>query len=146
MQRRSFISYAAGSVLISLLPLRLSAVTKQTLESVYGNAEFNTDRVHLKLPALAENGSSVPLTVSVDSPMSGADHVSEIRLFAEKNPVPELARYRLFASSGKASISTRIRLSDTQVITAVARMNDNSLWIARGEIVVTLAACIEPLL
>jgi sulfur-oxidizing protein SoxY len=146
MQRRSFISYAAGGLLISLLPVSLSAVAKQTLESVYGNAEFSPGRVHLALPALAENGSSVPLTVSVDSPMTDANHVSEIRVFAEQNPVPELARYRLFAASGKASISTRVRLSDTQVITAVARMSDNSLWVARGEIVVTLAACIEPLL
>ena len=146
MQRRSLIGYAAGSLLISLLPLSLSAAVRQTLKSVYGNAELNTDRVTLKLPALAENGSSVPLTVSVDSPMTDVDHVSEIRVFAEKNPVPEIARYRLFAASGKACISTRIRLSDTQVVTAVARMNDNSLWVARGKIVVTLAACIEPLL
>jgi sulfur-oxidizing protein SoxY len=146
MQRRSLIRYAAGSMLISLLPLRLSAAAKQTLESVYGNAELNTGRVHLELPALAENGSSVPVSISVDSPMTAADYVSEIRVFAEKNPVPELARYRLFAASGKASISARIRLSDTQVITAVARMSDNTLWVARGKIVVTLAACIEPLL
>ncbi|MFT4820883.1 MAG: sulfur-oxidizing protein SoxY [Candidatus Azotimanducaceae bacterium] len=146
MQRRALISYAAGGLLIGLLPLDLSAAAKLTLATVYGDAEFNTGRVHLQLPALAENGSSVPLTISVDSPMTEADHVSEIRLFADKNPVPQLARYRLFAASGKASISTRVRLSDSQVITAVARMNDNSLWVARGEIVVTLAACIEPLL
>jgi sulfur-oxidizing protein SoxY len=146
MQRRTLIRYATGSLLISLLPLRLTAAARQTLEQVYGNAELSTGRVHLKLPALAENGSSVPLTVSVDSPMTEADHVTEIRLFAEKNPVPELARYRLFPASGKAAISTRIRLSDTQIITAVARMQDDSVWVARGKIVVTLAACVEPLL
>ena len=150
MHRRDLLTYAltcgTGGLLLSLLPIPLTAQVKQTLASVYGTRPIESGRVQLKIPALAENGHSVALTVTVQSPMTAADYVSEIRIFAPKNPVPQLARYQLYPGTGKAAVSSRIRLSDTQVITAVAAMHDGSLWAGSTETIVTLAACIEPLL
>lgn len=146
MQRRQLLKGAAGGLALALLPVRLSAGDKLQLADVYGEQPIREGRVQLTVPALAENGNSVPLAVQVESPMTTLDHVTEIRVFAPRNPVPQLARFELSAGCGKAGIATRIRLSDTQRMIAVARMNDGSLWSGSAETIVTLAACIEPLL
>jgi sulfur-oxidizing protein SoxY len=85
----------------------------------------------------------VPLTVSVESPMTQADHVKKIHVFNEKNPQPQVAVFHLGPRSGRAAASTRIRLADTQKVTAIAEMSDGTFWEASMEVVVTLAACIE---
>jgi sulfur-oxidizing protein SoxY len=100
-------------------------------------------RVLLDIPPLVENGNSVPLTVSVESPMTETDHVVEIALFSERNPLPDIARFRLGPRCGQAWVMTRIRLGDTQTIHALARMSDGSVRAASAELLVTLPACIE---
>jgi sulfur-oxidizing protein SoxY len=100
-------------------------------------------RVRLDIPPLVENGNSVPLTVSVESPMTEADHVAEIALFSERNPLPDIARFRLGPRCGEARVTTRIRLGDTQTVHALARMSDGSFHAASAELLVTLPACIE---
>lgn len=146
MKRRTFIVGTASGLAVQFVPDTLSAVAKQNIAKVYGLERIVSDRVQLKTPPLAENGNSVSLVVEVDSPMTEDDYVQEIRIFAEKNPVPNLATYWLFPGTGKAKIATRIRLSGSQIITAVARMNDGTLWSGTSKTIVTLAACIEPLL
>lgn len=100
-------------------------------------------RVRLEMPALVENGNAVPVTVSVESPMTATDHVTTIALFNERNPLPDVARFQLGPRAGAAWVSTRIRLGDTQSVVAIARMSDGSLWSASAEVIVTLPACIE---
>jgi sulfur-oxidizing protein SoxY len=99
--------------------------------------------VKIDAPPLVENGNSVSVTVSVDSPMTPADHVTSIHIFNEKNPQPNVANFHLGPRSGRASVSTRIRLADTQKIVAVAKLSDGSCWSASAELIVTIAACIE---
>ena len=94
-------------------------------------------RVRLDLPEIAENGNTVPMTVSVESPMTEADHVESIHIFNQKNPQPYVAAFHLGPRAGKASVATRIRLADSQ------RVIDGSLWSASADIIVTLAACTE---
>jgi sulfur-oxidizing protein SoxY len=101
--------------------------------------------VTLEIPALAENGNSVPMTIDVDSPMTADDHVRSLRVFSEKNPLPQVATYRFSPTAGRARIATRIRLAGSQVITAIAEMNDGSLWSGSAKTIVTLAACIGPI-
>jgi sulfur-oxidizing protein SoxY len=85
----------------------------------------------------------VPMTVSVASPMTPNDYVKSIHVFNEKNPQPNLGNFFLGPRAGRAQVSTRVRLADSQKITAIARLSDGSFWSVTTEVVVTLAACTE---
>jgi sulfur-oxidizing protein SoxY len=100
-------------------------------------------RLKLELPVLADNGNSVPMKVSVESPMTAADHVKTIRLLSERNPEREMAVFHLGPRAGVAEISSRVRLAGSQRVTAIAEMSDGSLWSDSAEVVVTLSACVD---
>ncbi|QQS15133.1 MAG: SoxY-related AACIE arm protein [Rhodospirillales bacterium] len=102
-------------------------------------------RVSLDLPPLVENGNAVPLTVSVESPMTAADHVRAIHVFNEKNPQPHVFAATIGPRAGRAVISTRIKLGDSQRIVAIAETSDGVFWTAGVDVIVTLAACLEEL-
>ena len=116
---------------------------KEAILKLTGGASVKPGRVTLDLPALVENGNSVPLTVGVDSPMTPADHVKAIHVIVEKNPQPYVASFHLGPRAGRAHVSTRIRLADTQTVVAVCEMSDGSFWSGSADSVVTLAACTE---
>ena len=104
---------------------------------------MNTGKVKLDVPPLVENGNTVPLTVNVASPMAPEDHVRSIHVFNEKNPQPNIGNFHLGPHSGRAQVSTRIRLADSQKIVAIARLSDGSFWSVSVDVVVTLAACTD---
>jgi len=108
-----------------------------------GGAEARAGRVKLDIATLVDNGNTVPITVSVESPMTAADHVVAIAVFNERNPQREVIKASLGPLAGKAEFSTRIRLATTQKLVAVARMSDGSHWQHTVDVIVTLAACIE---
>ena len=108
-----------------------------------GGAEVRTGRVTLDVPKLVDNGNSVPLAVSVESPMTPSDHVTAIAIFNERNPERDVARFALGPRSGLARVSTRIRLATSQRLVAVARTSDGAYWSDAIDVVVVLAACIE---
>ena len=83
------------------------------------------------------------MTVSVESPMTAENHVKSIHVFNEKNPQPNIGNFHLGPHAGRAQVSTRIRLADSQKIVAIARMSDGTFWSASVDVVVTLAACTE---
>lgn len=151
MQRRDFLlrGGAAGATLGATLGLRwgsAQATTEQMLEAIgqaTGGAGLRRGRIAIDLPPLVENGNTVPLTVRVDSPMTPDDHVASIHVFVEKNPQPFVATFHLGPRAGRAVVSTRIRLADSQAVTVVARMSDGSFWSASADSVVTMAACTE---
>ena len=118
---------------------------QQAIRDIVGEAELRQGRVVLDLPLLVENGNAVPLTVSVESPMTGADHVKALHVVNEKNPQPQVISVTLGPRAGRARVATRIKLADTQRIVAVAEMSDGSFWSGSAEAVVTLAACVEEL-
>jgi sulfur-oxidizing protein SoxY len=133
-----------GLALLAVAPARATPeAMRAAMQAFAGGAEPRPGRVRLELPTLVENGNAVPTTVIVDSPMTAADHVVEIALFNERNPLPDIARFTLGPRCGQAWVSTRIRLGDTQSVHALARMNDGSVWSASAELIVTLPACIE---
>jgi sulfur-oxidizing protein SoxY len=119
------------------------AAMNQVIRGLVGEAEPQPGKVRLELPSIVENGNTVPLTVSVDSPMTEADHVEAIHIFNQKNPQPYVAAFHLGARAGKARVSTRIRLADSQRLVAIARLNDGSYWTDSADVIVTLAACTE---
>jgi len=116
---------------------------EEALRRVVGDAQVKHGRVKLQLPPLIDNGNSVPLSVAVESPMTEADHVRAIHVLTEKNPLPDVVGVRLGPRAGRATLATRVRLADTQTVTAIAQMSDGSFWSDTAEVVVTLSACLE---
>ena len=149
--RREFLWTAGGAAaglglaaIIAVEPARATPVAMQeAIRKVVGAARVNTGKVKLELPPLSENGNAVPLTVSVESPMTEADHVKAMHVFTEKNPQPEVISIRLGPRAGRARVATRMRLADTQTVVAICELSDGSFWSERADVVVTLAACLE---
>ena len=103
-------------------------------------------KVTLDVPPIVENGNTVPLTVSVESPMTADDYVKAIHVFNEKNPQPHVFNAWLSPGNGKAVVGTRIKLADTQKIVAIAETSKGEFWTASAEVIVTIAACIEEII
>jgi sulfur-oxidizing protein SoxY len=149
--RRQLIAAAAlvpGAHLLSVLvasPARASEPDgmEAAIREFVGEAPMREGRVKLEIPPLVDNGNSVTLTVSVESPMTATDHVTRIAVFNEKNPQPNVAVFHLGPRNGKAQVQTRIRLATSQKLVAIARMSDGSFWSASADTIVTLAACLE---
>ena len=120
-----------------------AAAIDDAIRGLVGEALLEQGRVKLEVPSIVENGNTVPLAVSVDSPMTETDYVETIHLFNEKNPQPFIAAFHIGPRAGKARVSTRIRLADSQRLVAVARMKDGSFWSDSADVIVTLAACTE---
>ena len=142
MQRRAFIAGFAVTVLpiaAAATPETMAAAIKQ----VTGDAAVRPAKVTLDIPPLVENGNTVPLTVSVESPMTEADFIKAIHVFNEKNPQPHVFDARLSPRNGKAVVGTRIKLADAQKVVAIAETSKGEFFSASADVIVTIAACIE---
>src|SRR6185436_8879372 len=91
-------------------------------------------RVRLDLPEIAENGNTVPMSVSVDSPMTEQSYVSDVLVVSDGNPRPGVVTFHFSPASGVAEANTRIRLAQTQNVIAVAKMNDGSVFMASKQV------------
>ena len=150
--RRGFLrsaAGAAGTVVLSVTPRSPGGASPQAMQElirkIVGEASLQSGKVKLDLPPLVENGNVVPLTVSVDSPMTEADHVKAIHIVNEKNPQPHVISASFGPFAGRASVSTRIKLADSQQVTAIAELSDGTFWSTSADVVVTIAACVEDL-
>ncbi|HTS21176.1 MAG TPA: thiosulfate oxidation carrier protein SoxY [Casimicrobiaceae bacterium] len=101
------------------------------------------ERLRLDLPALADNGLAVPLKLALPGPFAPGPSVQAIHLFSEKNPVPEMAVFEFPAPLERIEIDTRVRLAGSQKVVAVAVMSDQTLYAAAGDVIVTIAACLD---
>jgi sulfur-oxidizing protein SoxY len=150
VRRREFLAAAAS---LALAPQVVRAQSDNPIapidprdpdvQSVTKGAAVRAGRVKLELPPLADNGNSVSMRVTVESPMTPQDHVRAIHLFSERNPVRHMAAFYLGPRSGRAEIVSRIRLAGSQRIVAVAEMSDGSFWAGSAPVVVTLSACLD---
>jgi sulfur-oxidizing protein SoxY len=137
---------AGGLLLVSMRPADATPATmRAAIRDVLGDVEIGKGKVTLDIPSLVENGNAVPMTVAVESPMTASNYVKAIHVFNEKNPQPNVISIHLGPRAGKASISTRIRLADSQRVVAIAQMSDGSVWSNEVNVIVTLAACVEGL-
>jgi sulfur-oxidizing protein SoxY len=143
--RRHILAGAAGMVAsIVLRPAYAAAGDLAVAVAAYTKgATVRAGKVKLDVAELVDNGNVVPITVTVDSPMTAADHVKSIAVFNEKNPQRDVARFSLGPRAGQAGVTTRIRLATSQQLVAIAQMNDGSYWSHTVDVIVTLAACIE---
>lgn len=115
------------------------------IRSITGTAPVTAERIKFEIAPLVENGNAVPVKIEVDSPMTAESHVRRIAMITEKNPQPDVAVFHLGPRAGRAQVATRIRLATSQVVVALAELSDGSFAIARANVVVTIAACIEDL-
>jgi sulfur-oxidizing protein SoxY len=143
--RREFLAAAGGAAFALVVrPAQATpAAMALAIRNVVGDAEVRPGRIKLDLPPLVENGNSVAMTVAVDSPMTANDYVKSIHVFTEKNPQPNVIGVQLGPRAGRASISTRIRLADTQTVTAICQMSDGTFWSHSVQVIITLSACLE---
>ncbi len=98
-------------------------------------------KVKIEAPEIAENGNSVPVAVTVDSPMSPSDHVRAIHVISDRNPQPGVASFMLGPGNGKAEVHLRMRMSESQNVIVVAELSDGSAWTATREVKVTIGGC-----
>ena len=129
---------------IAIRPARATPeMMRDAVRNAIGEAPVTKGKVKLDLPPIVENGNSVPCTVTVESPMTATDYVKAIHVFNEKNPQPNVISVKLGPRAGRAAFTTRIRLADSQTVTAIAEMSDGSCWSDDVDVIVTLAACVE---
>jgi sulfur-oxidizing protein SoxY len=137
---------AIGAALPTVIVRRARATPEEmqaAIAKVIGDAKLTEGRITLDIPPLVENGNTVPCTVSVDSPMTATDYVKAIHIVNERNPQPNVISMYLTPRCGRAAISTRIRLNDTQNVVAIAEMSDGSFWSGSANVIVTIGACLE---
>jgi len=142
MKRRAVVALAAGTLLVKPALAQGDELSAAVAAYAQG-APVKPGKVKLQIDQLVDNGNVVPVSVSVDSPMTAAEHVTAIAIYNERNPQREVAKFTLGPRAGKALVSTRIRLATSQKLTAVARLSDGSYWSDTVSVVVALAACIE---
>ena len=145
LDRRDFLRFgSAGAIALTVTPLSAQATPLTTIaaiEKLIGTKAPIEDKIHIVLPEIAENGGTVPLKVSVDSPMTTDNHVTAIHIFADDNPLPDVGSFYIGPHNGKAFVSLRVRLARTQNIVAIAETSDGMTYIGRKKIKVTIGGC-----
>lgn len=144
INRREALALAAGAAGAIALGAREAAAKNDADEAIKkftGGKTPIEGKVKLDLPEIAENGNTVPMTISVDSPMTEASHVTDVLVVANENPRSGVVTFHFSPASGVAEANTRIRLAATQDVTAVAKMNDGSFYFASKQVKVTIGGC-----
>jgi sulfur-oxidizing protein SoxY len=114
------------------------------IRKVTGGLAVRPGRVKLDLPVLVENGGAVAMSVSVPTPPANpSERVRSIHVFAEGNPLPQVAHFHFGPRSGRPRVATRIRLATSQTVIAIAKLEDGSCWRDSVDLIVTIAACLE---
>ncbi len=146
-RRQALLGLGAGSVALATLaglprPARADAASAaEAIKQKIGDKAMQEGRITLELPEIAENGNTVPITVEVDSPMTDADYCKSVHVFAEGNPLPNVASFNFTPACGKAIAITRMRLAKTQKVIAVAEMSDGGIYTTSAEVKVTIGGC-----
>jgi sulfur-oxidizing protein SoxY len=115
--------------------------SEDLIKKFTGGKTATEGRVRLDLPEIAENGNTVPMTVSVESPMTEQSYVSDVLIVSDGNPRGGIATFHFTPASGMAEANVRIRLAATQNVIAVAKMNDGSFFMASKPVKVTIGGC-----
>jgi sulfur-oxidizing protein SoxY len=131
---------AAASWGVSIVPAAAND-SQDLVKKFTGGKAPTAGKVTIDMPEIAENGNTVPMTISVESPMTEASYVSDVLVVADGNPRGGVVTFHFTPASGVAEANTRIRLAKSQKITAVAKMNDGSFFTASKDVKVTIGGC-----
>lgn len=147
LNRRQIFAIGAGALAATALGATFNGAAAASADVDEAIKKFTegkapaTGKIKLDLPEIAENGNTVPMTVSVESPMTDESHVKQILILADKNPRPGVVTFNFTPASGVAEANTRIRLAETQNVIAIAKMSDGSFQMASKEVKVTIGGC-----
>lgn len=148
VSRREFARFAGAGMLAGIsacllpgLALADAKLVDEAIKKAVGGKALKPGKIKLELPQIAENGNTVPISFSVDSPMTEDNHVKAVHIFADKNPRPEVATLYFSPASGKAAASTRMRMIKTQNVLALAEISDGTVHMAKAEVKVTIGGC-----
>ncbi len=145
--RRQALGMSAGAAAFVAFGPALSsafaddAATEKMIMEFTGGKAPESGKINLKAPEIAENGNTVPITVSVDSEMTESSYVESVTVLADGNPNPAVATFHFTPMSGEASATTRMRLAKTQNVVAVAKMSDGSVFMDKKQVKVTIGGC-----
>lgn len=147
LTRRLYLSALGVLGLASgLTPCSVAAKKPEAMEAIakiVGSNRIQDGRVKLVIPPLVESGNLVVLKLSIESPMTASNYVKTVHVIAEGNPLPNIFTAYFTPRSGRADLTTRVRLADSQRVWAIAHMSDGSFWQGHADTLVTLSACTE---
>ncbi|MCI4664020.1 MAG: thiosulfate oxidation carrier protein SoxY [Neomegalonema sp.] len=137
--RRQTLALGAGAVATAAMGLPSASVAKiatadEAIAEFTGGAAIKEGGVTLTAPEIAENGNAVQVSVS-------AEGASAILIVADGNPSPKVATFTFGPLAGAPEASTRMRLIQTQNVTAVAKLADGSFAKASSYVKVTIGGC-----
>ena len=149
VDRRDFVIGATAAATLAAFFGRIGTASAQdkppTFDELYkkivGDKKPEEAKVSIDLPEIAENGNTVPYTVSVESPMSDADYVKTVHILAPGNPGPTIASFHFTPMSGAAKVSSRMRLAKTQDIVALAELSNGTMLVGKRTVKVTIGGC-----
>lgn len=146
INRRTALGLALGGTVAAVaagygLPAEASPLADEIMKKIMGGKSASEGGVKLDVPEIAENGNTVPVGFSVDSPMTKDDYIKAVHIIADGNPGPMIAKFNFTPMSGKASASTRMRLAKTQNIIAIAEKSDGSMMKVSTQVKVTIGGC-----
>lgn len=144
LTRRQIMTYALATGATVLIPLGAFAKGEDAMmvmKKFTGGTEASDGKITLEMPEIAENGNTVPLTISVDSPMTADSYVKRVIIVSEGNPRPEVVTFNFTPRSGVAEASTRMRLAKTQNVAAIAEMSDGTFRMTKSQVKVTIGGC-----
>lgn len=147
INRRQALALSAGAAVFAVTGLSSKQSfasaedTEKAIMELTGGKMPEAGKVTLTAPEIAENGNTVPISVSVDSAMTDGDMVESVSIFAEGNPNPDVVTFNFTALSGAATATTRMRLAKTQNVIAVAKMADGTTYMDKKEVKVTIGGC-----
>jgi sulfur-oxidizing protein SoxY len=147
LDRRTFVlGSAAAAALLPFLDRGAAAQAasqpwEDAVKQILGDAKPIDGRLTFELPEIAENGNTVPFTVTVESPMSAQDYVKAVHLISTGNPQPGIATFRFTPTSGRAAASSRLRLAKTQDVIGIAELSDGKFLMSKRSVKVTIGGC-----
>jgi sulfur-oxidizing protein SoxY len=147
LTRRQTLALSAGAAAVAVAGLNASAAfadaeaAEKRLMEFTGGKKPQGGKVTLTTPEIAENGNTVPISISVDSPMTEKSYVRSVMVLADGNPRPGVITFNFTPMSGEASAATRMRLAKTQNVVAVAKMSDGTFYMDKKQVKVTIGGC-----
>ena len=134
--RRNILALGSGAfavVTFTGMPA-FASKTDDAIAAFTGGADVTEGGIDLTAPEIAENGNTVPVAVSAPGALS-------IMLLATGNPTPSVATFNFGPLAGARRGSTRIRLSKTQDVVAIAKMEDGTFYRTGATVKVTIGGC-----
>mgnify|MGYP001186443829 CR=1 FL=1 len=149
VDRRDFVIGATAAASLAILLGRASPANAQDkpptfdelMKKILGDKKPEEAKVTIELPEIAENGNTVPYSISVDSPMTDADYVKSVHVLSSGNPAPTIATFNFTPLAGEAKVASRMRLAKTQDIYAIAELSNGTMLMGKRTVKVTIGGC-----